>query len=72
MPLVLATGETLMETLLDLLQLLGLVAVGLVVYGRGANLIKGSLGVPYFPYEPRSKHTYANECDNAYRRQDDN
>jgi hypothetical protein len=40
--------------------------------GRGANYIKGSLGVPHFPYEPQSKHTNANECDNGYRRQEDN
>jgi len=66
-------AETLIPELLDLLQP-GLLLVARVSAraGRGANFIKGSLGVPHFPYEPQSKHTYANECDNAYRRQEDN
>ena len=72
-------AETLTQELLDLLQLQpeihvpGLLGLLLFVFGRrGANYIKGSLGVPHFPYEPQSKHTNATECDNGYRRQEDN
>ena len=52
--------------------LLFLLVLGLILVLRRANLIEGSLCLPYFPYEPQSKHTNANECDNGYRRQEDN
>ena len=52
--------------------LLFLLVLGLILVLIRANLFKGFLGVPYFPYEPQSKHTNANECDNGYRRQEDN
>ena len=58
------------ESLLGLL--LFLLVLGHILVLIRANLFKGFLGVPYFPYEPQSKHTNANECDNGYRRQEDN
>ena len=64
--------------LILILLVLGLILVlrrgllGLILVLRRANYIKCSLGVPHFPYEPRSKQTYANECDDCYRRQEDN